>query len=514
MRLLPLLVAVTSFGIFLGVASTRRIGAYGVETDFYGDYAPDAVRLKQGQFPINEFQGPGYPAALAIVETAESDAFRAGRLISAASAALVGLLAFFLFRDLFGDWAGLGTELLVLVNGIFPSMAVTASTDMLFVALCLAAIVLFLREGARPGVRVAAAGVLTGLAFLTRYNGAFLIPVFLVGLASLESFGPRRRDRLRLAGLFLGIAFLTTLPWFYANHLHHGSALFNRNYLNMATQFYGDQLGADLTGDGTAVAETRFHSFWDVLRFQPLRIARRYPANLLASIRKSLSSRLIGPFLGLATVLGAVLVPWRGRNSGRLLWLAFLGACYFLVTALTHWEPRYYLLPGVLYAGLAAFAIVRGARWLSDAGRNPRFAAAAGTAVFLVLWALAARASAAGVHALIRSEPVEVLDACDYLRREGVRDARIMARKPHLAAVCGQRMEDFPPVESLGELQSWLAGHPVDYVVFSEVEAQRRKGIAALRDPTAAPPWLDRAWTSSDPLFILYRVRVDALRAP
>src|SRR5262245_5370184 len=117
MGLLPLLVAVTSFGIFLGVASTRRIGAYGVGPDLYGDYAPDAVRLKQGQFPINEFQGPGYPAALAIVETAESDAFRAGRLISAASAALVGLLAFFLFRDLFGYWAGLGTELLVLVNG-------------------------------------------------------------------------------------------------------------------------------------------------------------------------------------------------------------------------------------------------------------------------------------------------------------------------------------------------------------------------------------------------------------
>src|SRR5262245_10015217 len=338
--LLPLVVAVASFGVFLGVGCTRRIGTYGVETDFYGDCAPAATRLREGQFPLNEFQGPGYPAVLAIVEAAAGDAFRAGRLISAGSAALVGLLAFVLFRDLFGDWAGLGAQLLVLVNGIFPSFAVTASTDMFFVALCLAAIVLFLREGARPAVRVAAAAVLSGLAFLTRYNGAFLIPVFLVGLASLESFGPRRRDRFRLAGLFLGIAFLTALPWFYANHLHHGSALVNRNYLNMATQFYGDELGADLTGDGTAVAETRFHSFWDVLRFQPLRIARRYPANLLASIRKSLSSRLIGPFLGLAAVLGAVLAPWRGKNSRRLLWLAFLGVCYFLVTAPSSEERR------------------------------------------------------------------------------------------------------------------------------------------------------------------------------
>ena len=512
--LLPLVVAVASFGVFLGVASTRRIGTYAVETDFYGDYAPDATRLREGKFPLNEFQGPGYPAALAIVEAAAGDAFRAGRLISAGSAALVGLLAFVLFRDLFGDWAGLGAELLVLVNGIFPSFAVTASTDMFFVALCLAAIVVFLREGSRPGVRVAAAAVLSGLAFVTRYNGVFLVPVFLVGLATLDSFGPRMRDRMRLAGLFVGIVFLTALPWLYANHRHRGSALFNRNYLNMATLFYGDEIGADMTGDGTALAGTRFHSFGDVLRFEPLRIVRRYPVNLFESIRKSLSSRLVAPFLGLAAVLGAVLAPRRGRVGARLLWLAFLGVCYFLLMALNHWEPRYYLLPGVLYAGLAAFAIVRAARWLSDASRNPRLATAGGVLVFVVFWALSARASAEGVRALIRSEPVEVLDACAYLRREGVRDARIMARKPHLAAVCGQRIEEFPAVESLDELRGWLARHSVDYVVFTEVEAQRRKGLVALRDPAAAPPWLESVWASSDPLFILYRSGVEASREP
>ena len=512
--LLPLVVAVVSFGVFLAIASTRRIGTYDVETDFYGDYVPDAARLSEGQFPLNEFQGPGYPATLAVVEAATGDAFRAGRLISAASAALVGFLAFVLFRDLFGDWAGLGAQLLVLVNGIFPTFAVTASTDTFFVALCMAAIVVFLREGARPGVRVAAAGVLSGLAFLTRYNGVFLVPVFLVGLATLDSFGPRRRDRMRQTGLYLAIVFLTALPWLYANQRHRGSALFNRNYLNMATLFYGDEIGADMTGDGTAVAETRFHSFGDVLRFKPVRILRRYPANLLASVRRSLSSSLVAPFLGLAAVLGAVLAPWRSRVAPRLLWLALLAVCYFLLMALNHWEPRYYLLPGVLYAGLAAFAIVRVARWLSEAGRNPRLAHAVGIAAFFVFWALSARASAEKVKAFIRSEPVEVLDACAYLRKEGVRDARILARKPHLGAVCGQRVEGFPPVGSVEELKGWLATHPVDYVVFSDVEARRRAGLVALRDPAAAPPWLDGVKISSDPLYILYRYGVETTRQP
>jgi hypothetical protein len=514
MGLLPFVVAVASFGVFLGVASTRRIGTYGVETDFYGDYAPDAARLREGKFPLNEFQGPGYPAALSIVEDAPGDAFRAGRLISVGSAALVGLFAFVLFRDLFGDRAGLAAQLLVLVNGIYPSFAVTASTDMFFVALCLAAIVVFLHEEARPGIRVALAAILSGLAFLTRYNGVFLVPGFLVGLATFDSFGPRVRDRIRLAGLFLGIVVLTALPWLYANHRHSGSALFNRNYLNMATLFYGDEIGADMTGDGTALAETRFHSFGDVLRFEPGRIVRRYPVNLLNSIRKSLSSRLVAPLLGLVAILGAILAPWRGKASARLLCLAFLGVCYFLLTALTHWDARYYLIPGVLYAGLAAFAIVRADRWLSDVVRHPRLARAAGIVAFLVFWALSARDSAERVRALIRNEPVEVLDACAYLRKEGVRDARIMARKPHLAAVCGQRMEDFPPVRSLEELRGWLAGHPVDYVVFSDVEAGRRRGLLALRDPAAAPSWLESVWSSSDSHFILYRYGVEAAHQP
>src|SRR5262245_66271435 len=95
--LLPLVVAVASFGVFLGVGSTRRIGTYGVETDFYGDYAPDATRLREGQFPLNEFQGPGYPAGLAIVEAAAGDAFRTGRMIQAGGSGIVGILASVLF---------------------------------------------------------------------------------------------------------------------------------------------------------------------------------------------------------------------------------------------------------------------------------------------------------------------------------------------------------------------------------------------------------------------------------
>ncbi len=497
-------IALASLCVFLAVAANRRIGTYGLETDFYGDYAPDADRLRAGEFPQNGFQGPGYPAILALAEYAVKDPFQAGRLISAASAAAVGLLAFFLFRRLFGYWSGIGSQLLVLVGGLFPQLAVTASTDMVFLMLCLAALVAFGRTERSPHWRAGVSGLLTGMAFLTRYNGVFLIPAFLVGIGVLKSFGPGLWRRIQSSGLFLGVSFVVALPWFYANLRHNGSALFNQNYLNIATEFYGHRFGADKTGDGTTIMSEKFHSMGEVVRYDPMSIARQYPGNLVGSLRRSLSTQLVGPFVGLAAVVGAVFALW-SRRSGFLAIVALAGAIYFLLMALNHWEARYYLFPAVLYAGLAAYAVVRLGDLAAGLAKDSWPARIAGVLAFAVLWATSLRASVKDVRAFLRTEPVEVLEACAYLHANGIRDARILSRKPHLAAVCQQQSVGFPQVLSVEELRRWLDETPVDYVVISSVELSRRGGVASLGDPAGAPPWLSAVWTHKDPTFILYR---------
>ncbi|MEX0878328.1 MAG: glycosyltransferase family 39 protein [Thermoanaerobaculia bacterium] len=504
---LPIGIALASFFVFLAVSAGRRIGTYGLETDFYGDYAPDAARLRAGEIPQNGYQGPGYPAILALTTGVVKDPFWAGRLISVASAATVGLLAFALFRRLFGYWTGVGSQLLVLVSGIFPRLAVTASTDILFLMLCLAALVAFCRTELPAPWRVGIAGLLTGMAYLTRYNGVFLIPVFLGGIGGLKSFGPGAWRRIRLSCLFLGLSFLVALPWFYANLRHNGSALFNLNHLNIATEFYGDRFGADKTGDGTAIMSERFDSLSEVVRYDPLSILRQYPANLWKSLRHSLSTRLVGPLVGIAAIVGVVVALWK-RRSGFLAIIALAWALYFLLMALNHFEPRYYLFPAVIYAGLAAYAAVRLGDWAARRGRGFLRTRATGVLAFALLWALSLRASAADVRTFLRTEPIEVLDACAYLRGQGIRDARILARKPHLAFVCQQRNVAFPRVQSVEELRRSLAGTPVDYVVISSVEISKRRGLASLQDPAAAPPWLAAVWVHEDPLFILFKPAV------
>lgn len=505
--LLPVGIALASFCIFLAVSAGRRIGTYGLETDFYGDYAPDAARLRAGEIPQNGYQGPGYPAILALAEGAVEDPFRAGRLISVASGATVGFLVFALFRRLFGYWSGVGSQLLVLVSGIFPRLAVSASTDVVFLMLCLAALVAFGRTELPPSWRVGVAGLLTGMAYLTRYNGVFLIPVFLVGIGALKSFGPGPWRRIRLSCLYLGLSFLVAFRWFYANLRHNGSALFNLNYLNIATEFYGDRFGADKTGDGTASMSERFHSLREVLRYDPLSIIRRYPVNLWKSLRHSLSTRLLGPLVGLTAIVGVAFALRNGR-SGFLAIAALAWAVYFLLMALNRWEARYYLFPAVIYAGVAAYAAVRLGDWASRRGRGFFRTRAMGVLAFALLWAMPSQPSVADVRAFLRTEPIEVLDACAYLRGQGIREARILARKPHLAAVCQQRNVGFPRVQSVEELRRWLAGTPVDYIVISSVEIAKRSGLASLKDPAAAPPWLAAVWVHEDPLFILYKPAV------
>ncbi len=502
--------AAAALFVFLSVSSRRRVAGYGVETDFYGDYAPDAVRLRTGQFPLNEFQGPGYPAVLAVVETMIPDPFLAGRVISAVCAAASGLLAYALFTELFGGAVGLSSELLLLAGGVFPTLALTASTDMLFLALCLAAFAAF-GSRVRPSVRILAAGMIAGGAFLVRYNGVFLLPALVVGILVSRELGRTLGARLGHAGLLLAGALLVALPWFYANARHTGSPLFNSNYLNVATEFYGARFGADATGDGTGIMSRHFHSLGEVLRFDPARIVRHYPVNLATNVSRSFTTHLVGPFIGVAAIVGALFLARTGPRTALAAALATGWLVYMALLGLTHWDARYYLFAGALYAGLAACALWRLCRWAAERLGSPRSARWAAAPLVLLFGAVSARASVAQARAFLRADPVEVLDACEALRARGAHGARILERKPHLAFVCGQTDAEFPLLASVDELGEWVRQHPADYVVMSAIEAGRRRGLAELRDPARAPEWLEPVYVRAEPLFILYAVNAPRL---
>ncbi|MBK7600628.1 MAG: hypothetical protein IPJ07_19790, partial [Acidobacteria bacterium] len=83
-RWLPVLISVAHFVALMFIARQHPYGNFATETDFYHLYAPDAERLAAGQFPANTFQGPGYPATIALIAkmTSSADLFTVGKWLS------------------------------------------------------------------------------------------------------------------------------------------------------------------------------------------------------------------------------------------------------------------------------------------------------------------------------------------------------------------------------------------------------------------------------------------------
>jgi 4-amino-4-deoxy-L-arabinose transferase-like glycosyltransferase len=158
---------------------------------------------------------PGYPYFLGAVYALTGDSVTAGRVAQALLGALAVVLTALIALELFGRRAALIAGGLA---AIFPPLVMdgmTLFTEPLFVVLVLAAVLAALRWRRDPRLGwVAAAGVATGLALLTRPNAILVLLV--LAIAVLD--GPWRRLRSWRAPLLLvACAVLVVAPWTIRN---------------------------------------------------------------------------------------------------------------------------------------------------------------------------------------------------------------------------------------------------------------------------------------------------------
>ncbi|HEX5080700.1 MAG TPA: glycosyltransferase family 39 protein [Blastocatellia bacterium] len=511
--ILPALICLVHFLALVYVAHQHPFGNYATETDFYHYYAPDAERLAAGQFPQNPYQGPGYPATLAVVAKltgTSGDLFTAGKWISVVCAVLCGLLVFVLFARLFGYWAGVGAQILAIVSGEFPQFSINAATDVFFLMLCLAALVVFTNDRIAPRRRAALGGAIAGAVYLTRYNGLFIAVALLIAITLLGFFKRRWRERLALSAIFIAFFIVVSSPWLIANYRRHGSPLYNANYLNLATEFYPELVANKTNQDATRALAERFHSFGDVIGYDPGRLMARYPASFYENLRNTFKETLVNQWVAWMAWLGVLLAGARRRSKNVSL-LLVAGAIYLLLMALNHWETRYYFFVMALYSGFAAFAAMALLEAARSLGRSPewlknRAFALIPVAMVAAMAAFSLAESRADVARFLESQPVEVIAARDYLSATGAMSGkRIVARKPHLPYISHNEWVFFPQVKSLDEFRAWIEANRVDYIAVGKRELKERKELSALGKPEKAPEWLKAVWINEDPIFILYK---------
>jgi hypothetical protein len=154
-------------------------------------------------------------------------------LLHAVMRACVTVFVFLLASRAFGRGAGVAAAVIHAFDPWEAFWTPFVLKESLAVLVSVAAVVVFVRAVDRPTWwRAAGAGVLLGLAGLTRYASLGLVPWLLV---LVVGFGIRRTRRRHALAVFSGLLIATCLtlaPWVYRNYEVYGRALVYTQFAN------------------------------------------------------------------------------------------------------------------------------------------------------------------------------------------------------------------------------------------------------------------------------------------
>ena len=517
-----LLVAATSVLIWV-VLRLHTTPSYGSETDLIGDLIPAARALRSGKLIAENFlfKGPGYPAILAVIGGAMGgDDWLAARWLNVLSAVVGAWFAFRIASRFLSGWAAVFVMLGLFASPAWLRAAVESGSDMPAFAIAIVTTWIVLSQSTRSAWLIA--GALAGIAYLTRYNTVAVVPAAVV-TAFAASRGPRdgAGEHVAPSPMWLIACYAAAFGAIVGGWTIVGGALAtgvlqNRNYLNNAFEFYGRGM---LWDNYWTTAAQRFHSFYDVLHFDPSRaalaVARNAGTHWWSDIREVLPL-----WLGIPAVLG-MLAAWPRRRGALAVGAHFLFA--YLVLTSVFYAARFslYLAPFYLM-GVAALLfhtpqwpwrgrvphrlrvlrskLATGSTKRKGGGAIAAPAKAPRPSPLLVQelrWALGALllltsgwVAARGVRTMLASAPFETRDAGRALRRFATPGARLMARKPHAAFFAGMEYVPVPQVESLSELIDFATAQHTGYLMFTGLEATMRGQFLLLADSGVVVPGL------------------------
>jgi hypothetical protein len=482
------------------IAGPHKVGDVFTESDFYGAYGPGALALRHGHLDPARYAvvGPVYELVLALAGFVIRDLFLAAELVSLAAMCATLLLWSRVVRHRAGPLAAFVTVLLLASNAQFFRYGWAATTDALALALQAGALALLL-GGKAPPRRAALAGLVAGLAFLTRYTSGALLPAGIAAL--LLGWTETPAAARRAASLAFAAGFLAPVaPWVGVSLLSGGHFAFQLHH-NIAYEVFAHARG--ITWDEyQQKLQPQFPTPWSVLARDPAAVLARVGFNVFDHLRLD-ATRLVGLPLAFTALAGL----WLGRPGGALgrmagAWL--VAGLLFLALVPAFHSERYSLAMLPAWAALAALALTSPRLALVfDAGARRIWLK---PALALLLLAPALRTSVAVQHRALSQLPLEVVEVARQARPRLVAGERVYARKPHFAWVAHLTATAFPFTDSLSQLAAAARRDHVRWIYFSWPEAEMRPQFAWLLDTTSAVPGLTVRAVSHGHPAVLYEI--------
>ncbi len=464
------------------------VGGFGVETDFYAELVPQARKLLEGEFsPLNYgAKGPVYSFLLAAVYSVTGDFLRAGLILNLLSGAVFLVTVYYLVKSVFNALSAAGVALIVASGFVFQSYTFQAASDLPFMALCALSMYFLFRDAVLRYRSIVLSALMGLLAFLMRYNGAFIPACSLLFIAFSDG---SVRERLKRAGIWLGVFTAAGLPWFAVNMAATGSPVHNDNYLNVMYEYYGHDTAGVTYENWTDALPKEFTGLADIILYDPGYFIAHTIGNVFEHIKNDIL-HLTGLRLGVMTVIGFI-VFWFARPGRKKLLFFSFGVLYFLILTIVFYNPRFSLFLIIFYSIPAVWP------WTADpVTRRLKKLSFLPLAVVALIIASSFVTSTQTVVRYMRNEPDILRDLRDLGLALGSKESDaskvVIARKPHVASYAELQYRMFPASpRSVPELIAYSRENGVDYIVYSGVEAAYRPDVRTLFDISAPHPGLD-----------------------
>ncbi|HUI31606.1 MAG TPA: glycosyltransferase family 39 protein [Candidatus Acidoferrales bacterium] len=499
-RFIPIFAGVYFAALLFFGLTFHKVGDFGAETDFYWGYAPQARDFLLGKITIDAFHGPLYPWTLGLFGKVFGDLFRSGIIISALSASLSLLFIFEILKSVFSSDVAFVSTVFVSVNKSFVQYSYTASTDMFFVAVSLAGLLLLFRRPVITVSELCLSAACMSLAYLVRYVGlVFLLVVPFVIL--LRSVQVRGLTRYSAVVIWVAVFVVFAAPWSIYLKLNRGSFFYDKNYQNIAYEVFSR--GRVTWDNFWSKFANQYTGYSDVVFKAPFLFLATLLANAFTHLINDLS-RLTNIAIGILSLSGGLFLVFF-RPDRKKIGLMIIFISFFVILLLVFYSERFSLFLVPMYMlSFAFFLKAFLAKFGAEKNVRPSL-----SYIVLALLIISFWDSYSFNSRNISSGPNEMLFVrdCFHEAYHGQYDnAKIVARKPHIAYLLGMQFYPFPMIGNYDSLLAVLRRDDVKFLYYGNLEAGLRPQFLNLLQLDVPHPGLKPLCITGPRLAVLYEV--------
>lgn len=477
----------------------HKIGGYGVETDFYWSYVPEAKSILAGKLLIDAFRGPVYPILLSLFQRIFLDYFVSGIIINVLSASLALWFVFKLFTIIFDRVIAILSTIFVMLNPIFVQFTYSNGTDMLFFLFSYITLYLFFR-GKNDIKTIILLALFTSLTYLTRYNGIFLLSIVPVTLL-LNVWDYNFKKNLLNSSLYIVLFILFIAPWCFYTYLNKGDVFYNHNYMNVAYEYLAkDKMSWDTFWFSNS---NKYHSIYNVISHNPVHFLIHYISNLFSNYLKNIKS-VMGLLIGIFSILGVIFFIFNCKKNIQQMAYIIISFTFIAILGLVFYSDRFSLFLIPTYTVLSIYFLIE-INNLKSINISTRYTYAIIAFMLYVslCWTISYNMRK------INSGPNEIITIKNWFKNNytnTVANPTVTARKPNIAYYLGMNFKLIPSSESYNELYSKLRKENINYLYLSRAEIITRTNLNYLIDTSKTFKGLMVLYYNSKYSCILYKV--------